>query len=81
LVGLLDPENTASRVWADTASRTKRNLEALERRGLSERIEFRKRTSQHEDPHRLSKAGASAVSAAARRRLGDDPARWPCSGR
>ncbi|QDD96865.1 Transposase (plasmid) [Roseomonas mucosa] len=33
---LLDPENTASRVWADTAYRTKRNLEVLERRGLSE---------------------------------------------
>jgi IS5 family transposase len=39
---LLDPENTASRVWADTAYRTKRNLEVLERRGLSERIQFRK---------------------------------------
>jgi IS5 family transposase len=38
---LLDPENTASRVWADTAYRTKRNLEALDRRGLSERILFR----------------------------------------
>jgi IS5 family transposase len=39
---LLDPGNTASRVWADTAYRTKRNLEVLERRGLSERIQFRK---------------------------------------
>jgi IS5 family transposase len=37
---LLDPENTASRVWADTAYRTKRNLEVLERRGLAERIQF-----------------------------------------
>jgi IS5 family transposase len=33
-VDLLDPENTASRIWADTAYRTKRNLETLERRGL-----------------------------------------------
>ncbi|MFD1111332.1 transposase, partial [Pseudoroseomonas ludipueritiae] len=38
---LLDPGNTASRVWADTAYRTKRNLEVLQfrrppRRGLSE---------------------------------------------
>jgi IS5 family transposase len=39
---LLDLENTASRVWADTAYRTKRNLEVLESRGLSERIQFRK---------------------------------------
>ncbi len=38
---LLDPENTASRVWADTAHRIKRNLEVLERCGLSERIQFR----------------------------------------
>jgi IS5 family transposase len=41
-VDLLDAGNTASRVWADTAYRTKRNLQALERRGLSERIQFRK---------------------------------------
>jgi hypothetical protein len=41
-VGLLDPANTASRVWARTAYRTKRNLEVLERRGLSERIQFRR---------------------------------------
>ncbi|EHL97012.1 hypothetical protein HMPREF9946_04451 [Acetobacteraceae bacterium AT-5844] len=40
--GLRDPENTASRVWADTAYCTKRNLEVLERRGLSERIPFRR---------------------------------------
>jgi hypothetical protein len=39
---LLDPKNTASRVWADTAYRTQRNLEVLERRGLSERIQFRR---------------------------------------
>ncbi|WP_158601052.1 transposase [Teichococcus wenyumeiae] len=35
--GLLDPENTTSRVGADTVYRTKRNLEVLERRGLSKR--------------------------------------------
>ncbi|RKK06163.1 hypothetical protein EBE87_22135 [Pseudoroseomonas wenyumeiae] len=39
---MLDPENTASHVLADTAYRTKRNLEVLERRGLSERIQFRR---------------------------------------
>ena len=39
---LLDPKNTASRVWADTAYRAKRSLKALERRGLTERIQFRR---------------------------------------
>jgi IS5 family transposase len=39
---LLDPGDTASRVWADTTYRTKRNLAVLERRGLSERIQFRR---------------------------------------
>jgi IS5 family transposase len=58
---LLDPENTASRVWADTAYRTKRNLEVLERRGLSERIQFRK------PPRRgLSEQQAKANAARAR---------------
>ncbi|MFZ6763161.1 IS5 family transposase [Pseudoroseomonas sp. WGS1072] len=55
---LLDPENTASRVWADTAYRTKRNLEALERRGLSERILFR-RPPRRELPEQQAKANAS----------------------
>jgi IS5 family transposase len=62
---LLDPENTASRVWADTAYRTKRNLEALERRGLSERIQFRR------PPRReLSEQQAKANAARARIRSG-----------
>jgi IS5 family transposase len=65
LVGLLDPENTASRVWADTASRTKRNLEALEHRGLSERIQLRK------PPRRgLSEQQAKANASRARIRSG-----------
>lgn len=42
LPDLLDTANTASGVWADTAYRTKRNLEALQRRGLRERIQFRR---------------------------------------
>lgn len=41
-VAEVDPGNTASRVWADIAYRTKCNLEVLERRGLSGRIQFRK---------------------------------------
>jgi IS5 family transposase len=55
---LLDPENTASRVWADTAYRTKRNLEVLERRGLSERILFR-RAPRHGLSEQQAKANAS----------------------
>ena len=55
---LLDPENTASRVWADTAYRTKRNLEVLERRGLSERIQFR-RPPRRELSEQQAKANAS----------------------
>jgi IS5 family transposase len=35
------PHN-ASRVWADTAYRTKRDLKVSERRGLRERIQFRR---------------------------------------
>ncbi|RKJ97863.1 hypothetical protein EBE87_26095 [Pseudoroseomonas wenyumeiae] len=55
---LLDPENTASRVWADTAYRTKRNLEVLERRGLTERIQFR-RPPRRQLSERQAKANAS----------------------
>jgi hypothetical protein len=55
---LLDLKNTASRVWADTAYRTKRNLEVLERRGLSERILFR-RPPRCELPEQQAKANAA----------------------
>ena len=40
LGAVLDPENTGSGVWADTAYRSKANLDALERRGL--RPEFQR---------------------------------------
>jgi len=56
--GLLDPGNTASRVWADTAYRTKRNLEVLERRGLHERIQFR-RPPRRQVSEPLAKANAA----------------------
>jgi transposase, IS5 family len=39
LGGLLDADNTASDVWADTAYRSKANLALLERRGLVERLQ------------------------------------------
>jgi IS5 family transposase len=58
---LLEEANTASPVWADTAYRTRRNLSALQRRGLSERLQFRR------PPHRsLSGPGAKANAARAR---------------
>jgi len=40
LGAVLNPENTGSGVWADTAYRSKANLEALDRRGL--RPEFQR---------------------------------------
>lgn len=42
LANLLDPNNTASKVWADTAYRSKRNESVLKRRGLKSMIHFRK---------------------------------------
>ncbi|RKK01054.1 IS5/IS1182 family transposase, partial [Pseudoroseomonas wenyumeiae] len=52
-------------VWADTAYRTKRSLEILERRGLSERLQFRR------PPRRqLSEQQAKANASRARIRSG-----------
>ena len=39
LAGLLDADNSASGVWADTAYRSKDNLALLERRGLVDRLQ------------------------------------------
>ena len=58
---LLDEENTASGVWADTAYRTRRNLDAVQRRGLRERIQFRRPPRR-----RLSAPRAKANAARAR---------------
>ena len=62
LPDLLDRENTASPVWADTAYRTKRNLEVLQRRGLRERIQFRR-------PPRRRLSGPRARANAARAKV------------
>lgn len=40
--GLLDPKNTASRVWADTAYRSRRNEAAMAKRRLMSMVHFRK---------------------------------------
>jgi transposase, IS5 family len=58
---LLDKENTASGVGADTAYRTLRNLDAVQRRGLRERIQFRRPPRR-----RLSAPRAKANAARAR---------------
>jgi len=61
LPDLLDPENTAASVWADTAYRSERNLRMLAQRGLRERIQFRR------PPRRcLSEPRAKANAARAR---------------
>jgi transposase, IS5 family len=39
LGAVLDPDNTASDVWADTAYRSKENLALLAKRGLVERLQ------------------------------------------
>ncbi|MCS7002845.1 MAG: transposase, partial [Dehalococcoidia bacterium] len=38
----VDPENTGSGVWADTAYRSKAKLDALERRGLRPEFQYAK---------------------------------------
>jgi IS5 family transposase len=58
---LLDVKNTADAVWADTAYRTRRNLKTLERRGLTERMQFRRPPRR-----RLSAQRAKANAARAR---------------
>ncbi len=61
---LLDPANTASEVWADSAYRSKKNEELLEGRGLVRRI-HRKKPKDRPMPARPARANArkSAVRA------------------
>ncbi len=65
LAGLIDPENTASPVWADTAYRSKRNEKMLARQGKRSQIHFRKPRGKPM-PATLAKANAarSAVRSA-----------------
>ena len=58
----LDTENTASSVSADTAYRTQRNREALQRRSLRARIQFRR-------PPRRRLSGSRARANAARAKV------------
>jgi IS5 family transposase len=61
---LLDPNNTASEVWADSAYRSKKNEELLEGRGLVSRL-HRKKPKDRPMPSRTARANAkkSAVRA------------------
>jgi IS5 family transposase len=51
LGAVLDPQNTASDVWADTAYRSRANLGALLRRGLKPRFHRAKPRGQPMPPH------------------------------
>jgi transposase, IS5 family len=64
LKDLLDPSNTASDVWADSAYRSRKNEELLEERGLVSRI-HRKKPADKAMPARTARANArkSAVRA------------------
>lgn len=67
LAAVLDPANTASEVWADTAYRSKANLAAPERRGLVAQFQRAKRARQanaapHRPRQRDSGAGAQPGS-------------------
>jgi transposase, IS5 family len=61
---LLDPNNTASEVWADSAYRSRKNEELLEGRGLVGRL-HRKKPKDRSMPSRTARANAkkSAVRA------------------
>jgi transposase, IS5 family len=54
---LLDPNNTASDVWADSAYRSRKNEELLERRGLVSRL-HRKKPKDRPMPVRTARANA-----------------------
>lgn len=63
--GLLDPKNTASQVWADTAYRSKRNEAAIAKRGLVSKVHFRKPKGKAlPDHHAKANAARSAVRSA-----------------
>jgi IS5 family transposase len=63
LAALIDPENTASPVWADTAYRSKRNEKMLARQGKRSQIHFRKPRGK---PMPVTLAKANAARSAVR---------------
>ena len=63
--GLIDPSNTASEVWADTAYRSKANEDFLADRGKTSRI-HRKKPSGKPMPKRTARANAAKSKIRAR---------------
>ena len=61
--GLLDPKNTASKVWADTAYRSAKNEAAMAKRGRISMVHYRKPKGQ---PLPASHAKANAARSAVR---------------
>lgn len=62
---LLDPRNTASKVWADTAYRSGRNEAAMAKRHLTSMVHFRKPKGKPLPAHRAkANAARSAVRSA-----------------
>ena len=65
LAGLLDRENTAMGVWADTAYRSQKNGKRVARAGLSSMIHFRRPPGKPlKAPHRRANAARSKVRSA-----------------
>jgi transposase, IS5 family len=65
LPNLIDPENTASPVWADTAYRSRRNEAFLSKRGLMSMIHFRKPPKKAmAEPKKKANAARSKVRSA-----------------
>ena len=61
LGAVLDPTNTASQVWADTAYRSKANLALIERRGLSAELQ-RPKPRGRPMPAHISRANAARAT-------------------
>ena len=63
--GLLDPKNTASKVWADTAYRSAKNEAAMAKRGCISMVHYRKPKGRPLPPgHAKANAARSAVRSA-----------------
>ena len=78
--GLIDPANTASDVWADTAYRSKANKAYLDKAGKVSRIHHRKPKSRPmPKPLARGNAAKSKIRARAGMRLANGKTAWGCS--
>ena len=78
LGAVLDRDNTASDVWADTAYRSAANLDLLDRRGLKPQFQ-RKKPRGKKMPAHIARGNATRDRACLRRP--EVPARPPCAHR